>query len=97
MAKRDKSIIQKDMSSCFICGTNMNLHTHEVFFGTANRKKSIEYGCYCKLCACHHNGSNNSVHYNHTLDLRLKQHAQKAFEELYSHEEFMKIFRKNYL
>ena len=94
--KRDKSIIH-DMSSCYVCGTTTNLHTHEVFYGTANRKKSIEWGCYVKLCGKHHNQSNEGVHFNKALDTRLKKEAQKKFEELHGHEKFMEIFRKNYL
>jgi hypothetical protein len=31
------------------------------------------------------------------LDRQLPQDAQRAFEKKYSHEEWMAIFRKNYL
>jgi hypothetical protein len=34
---------------------------------------------------------------NKELDYQLKKDAQRAFEEKYSHEEFMRIFKKNYL
>lgn len=95
--KRDKSIIQSDLTKCYVCGTTQNLHIHEVFYGTANRKKSIEYGCYVSLCAYHHNLSNNGVHFNKKLDLKLKQDTQKEFERLYSHEKFMDIFNKSWL
>lgn len=97
MKKRDKSILQKDMTKCFICGCTHNLQTHEVFFGTANRTKSIDWGLYVRLCSRHHNGSNNAVHYNHQMDLNLKQYAQRTFEKKYSREAFMNIFHKNYL
>lgn len=94
--KRNKSIIH-DMSKCYVCGTTQDLHTHEVFYGSANRKKSIEWGCYVKLCGRHHNLSNEGVHYNKTLDTKLKQEAQRKFEMIHGHEKFMEIFRKNYL
>lgn len=94
---RIHSIMQADMSKCYICGTTQNLHTHEVFFGSADRKKSIKWGCYVKLCARHHNMSNEGVHFNKQLNYQLKKKCQTAFEEKYSHEQFMKIFRKNYL
>lgn len=97
MKKRDKSILQKDMTRCFICGCTHTLQTHEVFFGTANRKKSIEHGLYVRICSRHHNGSDNSVHFNHQMDLNLKQFAQKEFEKTHTREEFMSIFHKNYL
>lgn len=80
-----------------MCGDTRNLHTHEVFFGKANRKKSIEYGLQVKLCPIHHNMSSKGVHMNHTLDTILKKFAQKKFEEKYSHEKFMEVFHKNYL
>ena len=97
MKKRDKSIIQKEMDRCFICGTTRNLHIHEVFFGTANRQKSIDWGCYCKICNYHHNGSDNSVHFNRKMRHDLQVFTQRKFEELYGHEKFMEVFGKNYL
>lgn len=97
MKARNKSILQKDMTKCLFCGGTRYLHTHEVFFGTANRNKSIEYGLYVRLCSRHHNGSDNSVHFNHQMDLNLKQFGQKEFEKKYSREKFMEVFHKNYL
>ena len=85
------------MTKCFICGTRNNLHIHEIYYGTANRKKSIEYGCYVSLCAYHHNMSDYGVHYNKALDLNLKQKCQRRFEEKYGHAKFMETFNKNYL
>lgn len=85
--------------TCFVCGSMRDIHTHEVFYGTANRQLSIKYGlCVC-LCAFHHNASNNGVHHNRVLDLKLKKHAQKIAMEHYSWatEDFIKIFGKNYL
>lgn len=95
--KRDKSIIQPNMDRCFICGSTYNLHIHEIFYGTANRANSIKYGCYCKLCAYHHNTSNNGVHYNKALDLHLKKFTQMKFEEIYGHDKFMQVFKRSYL
>lgn len=95
--KRDKSILQPDMSSCYICGKRGALHIHEVFYGTANRKKSIAYGCYVSLCPEHHNMSNDGVHLNKALDNSLKMACQKRFEELYGHEKFMEVFHRNYI
>lgn len=103
MAKRDKSIVQKDMTECYLCRklynkrNEINLHTHEIFFGTANRKKSIEWHLYVRLCGYHHNQSNDGVHYNIIYDLELKRDGQRAFEDLYGHDKFMIEFHKNYL
>ena len=97
MANRNKSIVQDDMSRCLICGSANKLQTHEVFCGSANRQKSIDWGCYVRLCAFHHNASNNCVHYNHAMDMNLKKFAQRKFEEKYGHEKFMEVFGKSYL
>lgn len=65
--------------------------------GMANRKKSEKYGCWCYLCAKHHNMSNEGVHYNKALDSKLKKYAQKKFMEVYPELDFLKIFGRNYI
>lgn len=68
-----------------------------MYYGTANRKKSEQYGLKVYLChdSCHLNG----VHKNHKLDLALKQHIQKLAMRHYnwSIEKFIKIFGRNYI
>lgn len=91
------SILQEEMNECYFCGTTKNLHIHEVFYGTANRQKSIRYGCCVSLCATHHNLSNISVHFNKDMDLNLKRSMQKRFIEVYPNIDFLKTFGKNYL
>lgn len=81
---------------CYVCGRDYTLHKHHIFFG-ANRKHSEKYGCWCWLCAEHHNMSNRGVHSDKVLDKRLKEECQKRFEKLYSHEKFMQIFGRNWL
>lgn len=90
------SIIQKNRE-CWVCKTTIGLHCHHIIYGTADRKKSDKYGLTVYLCGIHHNLSNEGVHFNKKLDMQLKQIAQKAFEEKYSHEKFMKVFHRNYL
>lgn len=97
MKKRNKSIVQKEMDRCFICGTPYDLHTHEIFFGTANRQNSIDWGCYIRLCGWHHNMSDNSVHFNNKMRKDTQAFTQKKFEELYGHDKFMEIFHKSYI
>jgi len=89
------SILQTE-KECFVCRTTLNLHCHHVFEG-ANRHWSEQYGMKVWLCAHHHNMSDDGVHNNPKFNLSLKRYAQRRFEEKYSHEEFMKIFGKNYL
>ena len=97
MADNRFSIIVKDFDRCLICGSYLNIHKHEIFFGTANRKLSIKYGLVVPLCHRHHNGSNAGVHYNKELNIKLKQQGQKAFEYHYPDLDFIKIFGKSYL
>jgi hypothetical protein len=91
------SIIQKE-KECYVCKSTLGLHSHHIFFGTANRKQSEKYGMKVNLCYLHHNGSNEAVHMNRTLDLYLKEIAQRHFEERFGdREEFIRVFGKNYL
>ena len=100
------SIIQKDLTKCYVCGCSGNLHKHHIIYGTANRKNSEEYGLTVMLCPAHHNMSNNGVHFNKKLDLKLKQLAEKTWIERFASkdisyedkiEEFIDVFGRNYL
>lgn len=90
-----KSIINNE-KECLVCGTVYNIHKHHIY-GGPNRKLSEKYGCWCYLCARHHNMSDAGVHFNRTLDLKLKQQCQKTFEEKHTRQEFMSIFGRNWL
>lgn len=82
---------------CWFCHTTQNLHRHEIYFGSANRRKSIAAGMQVWLCAPHHNMSGHSVHHNREMDLKLKRWGQMEFEKVNTREEFMNIFHHNYL
>lgn len=90
-----KSIISNERE-CLVCKTTQGLHKHHIFFGSADRKKSEKYGCWCYLCGKHHNLSNDGVHFNKPLDNKLKRYAQSKFEEAYPKLDFMEIFKRNY-
>lgn len=91
-----RSILQKGEPCCYVCGSMRSLERHHVMSGTANRKLSEEHGLWVYLCRDHHTGS-IGVHSDIILNQRLKRDAQRAFERTHSHDEWMKIFRKNYL
>jgi hypothetical protein len=81
-----------DLDTCAICGRPRE-NLHEVFFGTANRQKSKDYGMVMPLCyRCH-----EMVHRDPAVRLMTQQFAQKKFEETHSRQEFMVIFGRNYL
>lgn len=90
------SILQSE-KKCYITGSTLDLHKHHIFFGRGKRALSEEYGCWVWLRADWHNLRSYGVHFNRTLDLRLKRECQKEFEETHSREEFMSVFGRNYL
>lgn len=89
-----KSIIQTN-KECWVCGSPY-VELHHVIYGTAKRRLSDKYGLTVYLCHKHHTGE-EGVHFNPVLDKTLKQLAQKKFEEIYSRETFMNVFKKSYL
>lgn len=92
-----KSVLQQE-NECYVCKTTNNLHTHHCLYGTANRKKSEQYGFKLRLCYWHHNGSNEGVHFNKQLDLQLKKVAQRYFESHHGdRKDFIREFGKSYL
>jgi len=92
-----KSVLQKE-NECFICGTTHNLHKHHVIYGTANRKKSEQYGLTVKLCFPHHNGSSRGVHLDKALDEHLKKIAQLYFENhIGDRRMFIREFGRSFL
>ena len=91
-----KSIITDDMHTCMICGTTRNIEVHHCVFGVANKKLSDKYGLVVPLCVDCHRGR-KGVHQCRAVDLKIKQLAQKKFEELYDREKWMQLFGRNYL
>lgn len=89
------SIVQGDESRCFLCGRMTGLERHHIL-GGPNRKLSEKYRLTLMLCHEHHTGK-DGAQYNRELSDSLKRLAQIAFEARYSHDEWMEIFRKNYL
>ena len=92
------SILQTE-KKCWVCGCKNNLHLHHTLYGGDKRRLSDKYGLTIWLCSKHHNMSDEGVHYNKELDLRVKQMAQMECMQHYnmSMEEWLKIFRRNYL
>ena len=90
-----KSILQEERR-CYFCNRINDLEKHHVFAGVANRKISEARGFWVMCCNDCHTGR-DGVQYNREKNLRLKQDAQRAFEKDHSHDEWMKLIRKNYL
>ena len=90
-----KSIIQKN-KECFVTKSTTNLHKHHIF-GGPNRKLSEKYGLWVYLRADWHDMADYGVHFNKELDTKLKIIAQRRFIEEYPHQDFIRIFGKNYI
>lgn len=92
-----KSILQ-DRKESYISGSTYNLEEHHIFFGTANRKVSEKNGFKVWLTTEEHRGT-YGVHgkFGRNLDIKLKQDAQRKYEETHTREEFIKLIGKNYL
>ena len=81
---------------CFFCGRVTDLERHHVLGGVANRPLSEKFGLWVWLCPeCHRDS--HGAQYDRKKNRKLKELAQIAFEARHSHEEWMQIFRKNYL
>ena len=90
-----KSLIQTE-KECYITQSTNNLHKHHVFPG-AFRTKSEKWGMWVWLRSDWHVGEPYSIHSDENLLIELKKQAQIIFEEKYSHEKYMEIFKRNYL
>ena len=98
-----KSVLQNEIE-CYLCRKLFNesnthyLHEHHIFEGTARRNVSEKYGMKVRLCAAHHNMSDEGVHFNSRADMLLKQEAQRYFEaNIGTREQFIDLFMKSYL
>lgn len=105
MAKGTKSIMHdKEDRTCYLCmllhgdrRRRTGLQEHHAIPGTANKKLSERYGLKVYLCLWHHTAGPEAVH-NDAATMRLVQRkAQEAFEAAYSHEEWMRVFGRNYI
>ncbi len=92
------SILQSS-KRCFVCGTIKNIHCHHVFSGVAHRKISDQEGLTIYLCAKHHNMSDEGIHFNKELDLRVKQMAQTEWLVLHHNDldKWYKLFHRSWL
>ena len=90
-----KSIIQNG-ERCFLCGRLTGLERHHILGGVANRPLSEKYGLWVWLCHDCHTGTDGAQYVRET-NQKLKRLAQIAFEARHSHDEWMQIFRKNYI
>ena len=76
---------------CYLCGRTDGLQVHHCLHGSM-RKAADKYGLTVYLCyRCH-----TLLHDHGLYDQKLQELAQEHFENKYGHEEYMRIFGKNY-
>lgn len=93
-----------DRGHCWNCGIERYLEKHHIF-GKSNRPLSEQHGLYLDLCHSRLEGNvtvmgcHNSVtdEKDQRLITELQQEGQRRFEAIWGHEEWMRIFGRNYL
>lgn len=92
------SLFTDDLDHCIICGKSP-VNKHEIFGGSANRKKSMEYGLVIPLCTREHHDQVNcrGIHFDKKLRDEWHIKGQLKFIESYPDLRFEDIFKKNYL
>lgn len=87
---------------CYVCrmmygvSTTTGLEEHHVLNGPL-RSVAEQYGLKVFLCHRHHNEPGYSAHFDHQLRLKLKKQAQRDFEDVYGHRQWMSVVGKDYL
>lgn len=87
------SVFYQELDKCCYCGSFYKMTKHEIFEGR-NRTNSIKYGYVLPLCLkCHQRLQEDKEFNDHW-----KKKAQMHFEEhTGTREQFMEIFKRNYL
>lgn len=79
---------------CDICGKRYAEDVHHTISGTSGRAICDMYDC-CKLDLCR--PCHDDIHKNNTCAKLSKMYGQAMFERTHTREEFMKLFKVNYL
>ena len=90
--KHKRSIIPGDQDdTCYICGKHGMMDVHHMLHGPY-RKLADHYRLTVHLChRCH-----MVLHDTGRYDRELEKLAQESFEKWISHEEWMRVFGKDY-
>lgn len=94
-SKKEKnrfSIIYQELEQCCYCGSETGIEKNEVFEG-AYRQTSIRLGMVAPFCHKHH----RKFHNDRLFNLKYKVLFQREYEKTHSHDEFMDIFKQDYI
>lgn len=93
LEKERFSVFYDDLSVCMNCGSTYRMTKHEVLEGR-NRINSMKYGFVLPLCMRCHQGLQEDISFND----KWKKKSQMYFEEhIGTRDDFLSIFRRNYL
>lgn len=87
------SVFSEDTEKCYLCGSTYKLTWHEIYSGK-NRQNSMKNGLCLRLCLNCHSKEQGDSQFN---DYWHKQGQLYWEENIGSREEFIKVFRRNYL
>ena len=93
LEKNRYSVFSNDTERCYLCGSTYKLTWHEIYSGK-NRQNSMRYGLCLRLCLNCHSKEQEDSQFN---DYWHKQGQLYWEENIGSREEFIKVFRRNYL
>lgn len=87
------SVFSNDTKKCYLCDSKYKLTWHEIYSGR-NRQNSMKYGLCLRMCLnCHSREQENSQFNDYW-----HRQGQLYWEEFIgSREDFIKVFRRNYL
>lgn len=91
--EKERFSVFYELNSCCYCGSTYQLTKHEIFEGR-NRQNSMKHGFVLPLCLKCHRELQEDADF---ID-KWKKKAQEYFENnIGTREDFLKIFRRNYL
>ena len=88
----------QEMYMCEVCGGRVAVTTHEIFYGTADRKISKKYPfCQRKICSKCHDACHYKIDLGQDINKKLRIEAQIEFEKRHGKEKYMEVIGTNYL
>ena len=96
MARRLWSVFTDEMNICWLTDQNRYVERHHVFNG-ALKFLSEKYGYIIPVQKDVHNQKPYSIHENKPFRLALKQFCQRHFELTHTREDFVALFKENFI
>ena len=87
------SVFSNDTERCYLCGSTYKLTWHEIYTGK-NRQNSMRYGLCLRLCLNCHSKEQEDSQFNDYWHNQGQLYWEK---NIGSREEFIKVFRRNYI